>query len=309
MTRILSNAYNKQNRVLVAIGNENSDDCTYPACNLDVLAVAAVDINNTVFPNSGANSFVDLAAPGVNILSTIPRFSTITISTPNAASKYTAEILLNTPVLKTGLKGKLVSCGLGTEVCTNVTGGICLIQRGLIYFHDKAINCQMGGGKAAIIVNNRPGLIGETTAYDPTYNTSALPKIPVYTMDQVTGSELLNNSDGAQVSIVADRGSYTYTDGNDNAAAHVSKFSKYMLMHVSCFYVVSNLLCASFSLAAGAVAAVWRSCRRCTNKQVVSCLTTTAKDLGDVGKDNSTGYGLVQTVKAYTCLKNVKKCC
>lgn len=57
----------------------------------------------------------------------------------------------------------------------------------------------------------------------------------------------------------------------------------------------------------GAIAAIWRDCGSCKNSQVLSCLQTTALDLGAPGKDDYYGYGLIQTSNAYDCLKAV--CC
>ena len=51
----------------------------------------------------------------------------------------------------------LVDCQQGFDVCPGATGKVCLIQRGTTTFHDKALNCQNGGGVAAIIYNNVSG--------------------------------------------------------------------------------------------------------------------------------------------------------
>lgn len=61
--------------------------------------------------------------------------------------------------------GNLVSCGLGgprETPCVNATGKVCLIERGDFNFSDKALNCEAGGGVAAIIYNNAAGEISGT---------------------------------------------------------------------------------------------------------------------------------------------------
>ncbi|MDP5032059.1 trypsin-like serine protease [Paraglaciecola sp.] len=61
--------------------------------------------------------------------------------------------------------GNIVSCGLGgppETPCINATGKVCLIERGEFNFSDKALNCEAGGGVAAIIYNNEAGEISGT---------------------------------------------------------------------------------------------------------------------------------------------------
>ncbi|WP_270180276.1 S8 family peptidase [Alkalihalobacillus sp. CinArs1] len=69
--------YAKDNGVLVvaAAGNNNSDDLFYPAAYPHCLSVAALNRNDTKasFSNYGS-SWVDVAAPGVDILSTLPTY-------------------------------------------------------------------------------------------------------------------------------------------------------------------------------------------------------------------------------------------
>ncbi len=57
---------------------------------------------------------------------------------------------------------ELVDCGLGQQTCIGVEEKICLIERGVNFFSEKVLNCQAGGGIAAIIFNNEAGIIGGT---------------------------------------------------------------------------------------------------------------------------------------------------
>jgi thermitase len=64
-------AFTTQNAVVVAAaGNSNSSAVQYPAGYSNVLSVAATDCNDNKSSTSNYGSWVDLAAPGVNIYST-----------------------------------------------------------------------------------------------------------------------------------------------------------------------------------------------------------------------------------------------
>jgi len=49
--------------------------------------------------------------------------------------------------------GPIVDCKLGLEPCEDAEGSVCLIERGIIDFKDKAMNCFLGGGIASVIYN------------------------------------------------------------------------------------------------------------------------------------------------------------
>lgn len=59
--------------LVVAAGNEGDEGVTYPAKWTEVIAVAAIDENDDVPSWSSKGPEVELAAPGVNVLSTIPK--------------------------------------------------------------------------------------------------------------------------------------------------------------------------------------------------------------------------------------------
>jgi thermitase len=90
--------------VVAAAGNEDTNDTTYPAAYLDsVIAVAATtrDDRRASFSNYG--NWVDVAAPGVKVLSTIPRGYASWSGTSMAAPHVSA------------LAGLLASQGRGRE--------------------------------------------------------------------------------------------------------------------------------------------------------------------------------------------------
>ncbi len=67
-------AYDHGVLVVAAAGNNNSDALTYPAANEHVVAVAATGSDDKKASFSNYGDWVDIAAPGVSILSTMPTY-------------------------------------------------------------------------------------------------------------------------------------------------------------------------------------------------------------------------------------------
>jgi hypothetical protein len=65
-------AWNHGSFLACAAGNENSSSLHFPAGFANCFAVAATDINDTRDPLSNFGTWVEAAAPGVSILSTVP---------------------------------------------------------------------------------------------------------------------------------------------------------------------------------------------------------------------------------------------
>ena len=116
------------------------------------------------------NSAVELAAPGVGVLSTVPMGSALLGELTQGGNAYKA-LPMEGSVLASQT-GPLVDCGLGDSPClaAGQANGLCLIARGSISFADKVLNCQAGGGRGAIIYNNVDGdLNGRITSYNVCY--------------------------------------------------------------------------------------------------------------------------------------------
>lgn len=75
--------------IAAAAGNDGNHSYNYPAAYNGVLAVAALDRNNTWLAFSNANDAVDLAAPGGDILSSVPggyaEYSGTSMASPHVA--------------------------------------------------------------------------------------------------------------------------------------------------------------------------------------------------------------------------------
>ncbi|MCH2045846.1 MAG: S8 family serine peptidase [Saprospiraceae bacterium] len=186
-----------------ASGNEgidvdsNSDNYpnNYNANN--ILAVAALNQSDSLagYSNYGLVN-VDLAAPGSNIISSLPttnssnRLVEIEI---DGLSFSNPEIIEFSGVSGSeGVSGSVVYCGLGypNEIPPQVDGNIALIQRGELYFSEKVNNAMQAGAIAVIIFNNT----SETSNLRSwTLQSDRNPPwIPSFSVSQIEGNEILS---------------------------------------------------------------------------------------------------------------------
>ena len=184
------------------------------------------------------------------------------------------------------------------------------------------MNCERGGGKGAVIFNNKPGEFSlrivrycdgvllmqnsqSSGMYKGTLGSESI-GIPVMALSLGNGEILLNEHTGETFTIATEEG-YAFLSGTSMAAPHVT----------------------------GAAALIWRSCPACTNQNVTDCLESTAigkndhffriakdffrikydsltlfvsLDLGMTGKDEYFGSGLIQVNAAYKCLSSFSCC-
>lgn len=251
---------------VAAAGNGGSTTTMYPAGYASVISVAAVDSTGAVASFSQRNADVELAAPGIGVVSTRP----FKVSNLGAGGHiwFGANIEGSARV---DAAGPLASGGL----CDSPgawEGKVVLCQRGAISFAQKVSNVMAGGGAGAAIYNNVAGSFLGTLA-----GSSAIPAISLSKDD---GEAALAQVDGAASSLVNSTGpgdGYESMDGTSMATPHVS----------------------------GVAALVWSHYPAKTNGEIRDALQATALDRGAAGRDNSYGYGIVQAKAAYDNLGGI----
>ena len=103
--------------------------------------MAAIDTNKVVADFSQYNAQVELAAPGVGVLSTVPYQDSTSMTVGNVT--YSAGHVEFSA--RGSASGELVNGGLCDSV-GSWSGKVVLCERGVISLYDKVINVQNGGG-------------------------------------------------------------------------------------------------------------------------------------------------------------------
>lgn len=250
--------------LIAAAGNDGvatnpTDALSYPASYDSVMSVAAIDSAKVLADFSQKNSQVEIAAPGVDVLSTFPTGLGSVAELTVGSTGYSVNGLEN----QGNGSGALFDFATGESTNSGASGKVCLIQRGNISFHDKVKNCEDSGGVGAIIYNNVAGALAATLGDT---NTTSIPAVAA---SQADGNSMLGQI-GSTTSINIGAGDYGKMSGTSMASPHV----------------------------AGVATLVWSHHPSCTNVEIRNVLNTTAEDLGSAGRDVSFGYGLVQTKAA-----------
>jgi subtilisin family serine protease len=252
-------AYNAGALSVAAAGNDGSTRMSYPASYASVISVAAVDSNQLVASFSQKNSQVELAAPGVGVLSTTP------FKASSLAAGGNTWIGANLDgSTRMDVAGTLVSGGLCDATNAAWNGMVVLCQRGTNSFADKVSKVQSSGGRGAVVYNNVSGGFAGTLN-----GTSTIPGITLSLEDGQAALGYLNQASTLANAAGTGNG-YEYYDGTSMATPHVS----------------------------GVAALVWSQNPVWTNAQLRDALQKSAKDLGAAGRDTSYGFGLVQAKAA-----------
>ena len=261
-------AYDAGYLPVAAAGNDGISVMSYPAAYASVMSVAAVDSTGAAASFSNFSVDVEIAAPGVDVLSSTP-FAPVglTVGTGTwAGSAVTGAAAVNaTGVLVDGgycqtansaWLSKLVLCKRGSPNTTSVT------------FATKAARVKTGGGVGVIIFNDQPGALSGTLLP----STSTLPVIALSDVDGAAALQVVGSA--AQLTSGGIGNGYEYYSGTSMATPHVS----------------------------GVAALIWGLLPNRSAAQVRQALTSSALDLGAPGRDVHYGYGLVQAKAAYDAL-------
>jgi serine protease len=256
---------------IAAAGNDGTTGYSYPASYDAVVSVAAIDDTKTVADFSQKNDQVELAAPGVGVLSTVP---SISATAEIDGTSYSVSAMDR--AASTTASGSVVDGGI-CDSAGNWSGNVVMCERGSISFSDKVANVESGGGAAAIIYNNvSGGFLGTLDCNGPSWGTCS--NIPAVSMNQSDGQYIVGNKLGTSATVsteaTAPADGYDSYNGTSMASPHV----------------------------AGVAALVWSQVPTATATEIRNALAATAEDLGSAGRDNSYGWGLVQAADAVAYL-------
>ena len=250
---------------IAAAGNDGNTVISYPAGYPSVMMVAAIDENRNWASFSQYNTKVEIAGPGVGVLSTVPTNTGTESALKVGTSVYAPGAMTGSPVKSA--TAPLADFGIGDAVNTAMSGKVCLMARGTVDFATKVTNCQNSGGVGAVLYNNAAGGFGGTMG-------TTVASIPSVTASDTEGAAMKAQL-GQSATVTVRTTSYAYFDGTSMATPHVS-----------------------------AVAAlVWSYFPSCSGAQIRTSLTKSALDLGAAGRDVKFGYGLVQAKAAYDRIK------
>jgi len=256
--RAFNNAYKLGVLSVAAAGNAGNTQKSYPASYNSVISVAAIDSNKVVADFSQKNSAVELAAPGVAVLSTVPWLEENTLTV--GGTTYNGNYIEN--AARGSASGALADGGL-CDSTGGWAGKVVLCERGSISFYDKVMSVESSGGVAAVIYNNAPGNFLGTLGNG---NSSSIPAISLSQEDGQAALAKVGQSGSVASNSTRPASGYEAWDGTSMATPHVS----------------------------GAAALVWSNNTSCTNDEIRLALQATAEDLGDPGRDNAYGFGLVR---------------
>ncbi|MEM6631809.1 MAG: S8 family serine peptidase [Bacteroidota bacterium] len=218
-----------------AAGNEDSEAPQYPAANESVISVASTNANDQRSSFSSYGTWVDVSAPGSQILTTWPvgeDFSTVSFAQldyveDRAFTFNPLPLTFSGFTRQGGLATRLEFVGLGrAEDISNpaynwdLEGKIALLRRGEITFKEKVDRVKSFGAVGAIIFNNVAGNFGGTL------QEAQENPIPVVSISQNEGESLLEEwqaDQSLEVSLnLEELPGYTSIDGTSFAAPYVA---------------------------------------------------------------------------------------
>jgi serine protease len=266
--------------VFSASGNSYDSVYNYPASFESVISVGAVDATYQKADFSTFNDKVDLVAPGVAIMSTVPQPIVIVAST---GQRFGMSILEYSPRISNPITSALVYCGLAKSDfdCPNVFGKICIAMVGEVSYYDKALVCQRGGGIGMIIYNDVENIqvMGRLNI------TSDWIQIPVVGVTKADGEAIVSAAAtyGSAVTISMNYPGYAEMSGTSMATPFVS----------------------------GIATQIWSIRPQCTHEQVRQALFSSALPLstGTSVDPLYFGHGVVQAQAAYNALLQMPEPC
>ncbi|PKG55347.1 S8 family serine peptidase [Shewanella sp. GutDb-MelDb] len=262
--------------VVAAAGNDGNSVRSYPAGYPSVMMVGANDANNDIadfsqFPTcttgrgkkqkTDTSICVEIAAGGVDTLSTYPAGMATASNMTVDGTAYSSSAMENAG----SIDGSVFFMDTAEATDGGANGMVCMIDRGVISFHDKVLNCENSGGIGAIIINNEPGMLYGTLGDT---NATTIPAVGAAFEDRA----VLIAASTADIAIGSS--DYGFMSGTSMATPAVS----------------------------GIAARVWSNHSECTGTEIRAALNASAMDSGANGHDVYFGHGIIDAAAADTYL-------
>jgi len=262
--------------VLAAAGNDGNDVRSFPAGYPSVMMIGANDNNNNIadfsqYPSctettgrgkkqtttTNETICVEVTAGGVDTLSTYPAGMATSASMTADGLAFVSSSMENAGTVS----GSTYYMGTAEATDSGANGNICVIDRGVISFHDKVQNCENSGGIGAILINNEAGMLYGTLGDT---NATTIPAVGATFEDRAA---LLAAS---TADITIGTSDYGFMSGTSMATPAVS----------------------------GMAALIWSNHNECTGTEIRDALKATAEDNGAAGHDDYFGHGIVKAKAA-----------
>lgn len=259
---------------IAAAGNSGNSVQSYPAGYPSVISVAAVNANNVKADFSQFTPKVELAAPGVDVLSTVADKGD-----PLVVGNSSFEAIPVGGSTRTTASAGWVNGGLCQTSSSTWRNKIVLCQRGTNTFAEKVATVKSGRGLGAVIYNNVEGVLG-AALIDKNTNKPVTSTLPAVGISKVAGETIVASLAGQTMTVDA-------TPSVSNTAYGIKSGTSMATPHV-----------------AGAAAVVWSAKPGASAQQVRDALAVGALDIDAPGRDNNTGWGLVQIPASIAELKS-----
>ncbi|MGZ7078508.1 MAG: S8 family serine peptidase [Thermoanaerobaculia bacterium] len=263
--------------LIAAAGNSGFDSIDFPARDEGVFAIGAVDSDSILARFSNRGTRLDVVAPGVSVLSTVPLGSAAVADVTAGDNTLHANPLEGSP--RGDVTASFVSCGVGQveEFPASVAGNIAVIGRGTLTFNQKVRNAKAAGAAAVLILGRQTDtddpstwtLIRGCNATCDDQNADKAFSWPLTLgLSYADGQKLLATSGPVAESFRGE--DYTMLSGTSMATPHVS--------------AVAALL--------------WSLAPDATVSDLKRAIDMTTRDLGKPGYDAFYGFGLVDALAA-----------
>jgi subtilisin family serine protease len=249
--------------LIIAAAGNSSGPLDYPAAYPSVLAVGAVDQSMRRAPFSARGFNLSLMAPGVDVLSTVPRGEGTISQVELRDIPYASRPIHLTPA--GNITNRLVDCGVADSIgscqTSSCDGFVAYVERSReVPLQVQLLNA-MRQGAGAVIFGDLPG-------------DGALADLTIGQRGRWAPAVLVSEETG-------------------RAIRHMMGFNAHVKLHATDYALASGTSMAA-PYVTGVAAIVWSKNPTLSAAEVRQALESTAKDLGEEGKDYEYGYGLVQ---------------